>query len=65
MGYKNYVGSMGAGFQAWLVADRVVAPPDYAMVCPSPGRVPYSAPVTETRPWYAPRVPTPAPRDTA
>ena len=34
VGYKNYVGSMGAGFEGWLVGDRVVTPPDYAMVCP-------------------------------
>jgi predicted O-linked N-acetylglucosamine transferase (SPINDLY family) len=32
VGYKNYVGSMGAAFQAWIAADRVVAPPDYALV---------------------------------
>ena len=30
MGYKNYVGTVGADWEPMLIADRVSSPPDFA-----------------------------------
>jgi hypothetical protein len=35
VGYKNFVGSMGASFVPFLVGDRIATPPDFASVCQS------------------------------
>ena len=53
MSYKNYVGSMGAAFEPWLAADRLVTPPDYALVLNAAdrGAVLFSFPRSRTGPW--------------
>ncbi len=39
VGFKNFVGSMGAPFVPLLVADRVLAPPEFARVTtPAPSK---------------------------